>query len=141
LEAFHKYPLGVKDSYQIKVACTMNRFSQMQKVIEKMQPTINIRLGGAGNKALFLLDENADILLHMTRGIKFWDMCAAEALMRARFGIVTDKNRAPIDYDHTLNDYTLPNGIIMSRTQDMYDLCHERLGTYLQQIEVVKGIV
>ena len=88
----------------------------MQKVIEKLQPTVNIRLGGAGNKALFLLDENADILLHMTKGIKFWDMCAAEALMRARFGIVTDKDRKLINYDHTLEDFTLPHGIIMSRT-------------------------
>ena len=27
LQAFHKYPLGIRSSYQIKVACTMNRFS------------------------------------------------------------------------------------------------------------------
>lgn len=92
LEGFHNFPMGKREDYQIKVTCTMNRFSQMQTVLDKMSPSVIIRLGGAGNKALHILDEYADLLLHMTKGIKFWDMCASEALMRARFGIVSDKD-------------------------------------------------
>ncbi len=87
----------------------------MQTVLDKMSPSVIIRLGGAGNKALHLLDEYADLLLHMTRGIKFWDMCASEALIAARFGIVSDKDQKSIKYDHTLSDFTLENGIIMAR--------------------------
>lgn len=56
--------------------------------------------------------------------MKFWDICAAEALVRGRFGIVTDKDKKFINYDHTLNDYTIPNGILLSRSKPIYDLCY-----------------
>lgn len=117
----------------------MNRFSQMQTVLDLMKPSVIIRLGGAGNKALHILDEYADLLLHMTKGIKFWDMCASEALMRGRFGIVSDKDMAPIIYDHTLKDFTLQNGIIMSRNEEIYKLCLERTGEYLKTLSISRG--
>lgn len=65
----------------------------MQTAIEKLHPSVNLRLGGAGNKALYILYEYADYFLHVVRGIKMWDTCAAEALLRGRFGIVTDKDK------------------------------------------------
>lgn len=64
----------------------------MSKVWEHLKPSVNIRIGGAGNKAIYMLDDNADFFVHVVRGIKFWDMCAAEALIRGRFGIMTDKD-------------------------------------------------
>lgn len=63
-----------------------------------------------------MLDEYVDYFIHMVQGIKFWDMCAAEALMRGRFGIVTNKDKSPIIYEHKLEDYTIMNGIIMARS-------------------------
>lgn len=36
--------------------------------------------------------------------------------MRGRFGIVTNKDKAPIIYEHNLKDYTILNGIIMARS-------------------------
>jgi hypothetical protein len=44
-------------------------------------------------------------------------MCAVDALMRGRMGISSDKDRKPLYYDHTLDDFTITNGIIMARSQ------------------------
>jgi fructose-1,6-bisphosphatase/inositol monophosphatase family enzyme len=38
-------------------------------------------------------EEEADYMIHVVHGLKYWDVCAAEALMRGRFGIVTDKDK------------------------------------------------
>ena len=54
-----------------------------------------------------MLDSNADALAHFVKGIKFWDTCAADALLKARYGCVTNKDGEDIYYDHTLPDYTL----------------------------------
>jgi hypothetical protein len=43
-------------------------------------------------------------------------MCAGEALIRARFGITSDKDRNPIIYDHTRSDFTIENGFVFART-------------------------
>ena len=43
-------------------------------------------------------------------------MCAAEALMRARFGIVTDKDKQAIIYKNDTKDYTIPNGVLFARS-------------------------
>ena len=43
-------------------------------------------------------------------------MCAAEALMKAKFGIITDKDKNPIIYSNEGDDYTIPNGILFARS-------------------------
>lgn len=95
----------------------------MQNVLSKLEPSVLMRMLGAGNKAVNMLDEYGDIFIHVVKGIKFWDMCAPEALVRARFGIMTDKDKKPIIYESNLKDYTITNGILMARSQAIYDLC------------------
>ena len=91
MQPFPNNVMNDEKSYELKVTCTMNRFSQMQECLDQLKPSVNIRVGGAGNKAVHMLDGNADALVHVVKGIKYWDMCASEALMKARFGIVTNK--------------------------------------------------
>jgi hypothetical protein len=43
-------------------------------------------------------------------------MCGAEALIRGRYGVITNKDKKPIIYDHTLSDFTILNGIIFGRS-------------------------
>lgn len=71
--------------------------------------------------------------------MKYWDMCASEALMRGNFGIVTDKDRKPIYYDDKATDYTIPNGVLFARSRPIYDLCYERSGEYLRNLKVERG--
>ena len=77
--------------------------------------------------------------MHVVKGIKYWDTCASEALIRARFGIVTNKDREPIFYDPTLSDYTITNGLLFARNESIYDLCYERLKPYLENLHIEGG--
>lgn len=46
-----------------------------------MMPAHLSRVAGAGNKIVYLLDQKADLYVNMVPGLKFWDMCAGEALI------------------------------------------------------------
>jgi len=54
-------------------------------------------------------------------------MCAAEALIQARMGIVTDAHSSPLIYDHTKSNYTIREGIIVAKNKKVYDLCKRRI--------------
>jgi 3'-phosphoadenosine 5'-phosphosulfate (PAPS) 3'-phosphatase len=60
-------------------------------------------------------------------GFKYWDMCASEALMQSRMGIVTDANSRPIIYDHTKENFTIREGIVVAKNKKVYDLIHSRI--------------
>jgi fructose-1,6-bisphosphatase/inositol monophosphatase family enzyme len=79
-----------------------------------------MRIGGAGNKCLYMLDDKACYLIHTVKSMKFWDVCAVEALIRGRFGFVTEKDRKPIIYEPAKKgDFTIPNGLLMSRSSKL----------------------
>lgn len=48
-------------------------------------------------------------------GFKYWDMCASEALLLSMMGVVTDANKKPLIYDHTKNNFTIREGIIIGK--------------------------
>jgi 3'-phosphoadenosine 5'-phosphosulfate (PAPS) 3'-phosphatase len=100
-----------------------------------------MRIGGSGNKCLYILDNKAEYLIHTVKSMKYWDTCAVEALVRGRFGIVTDKDKKPIIYKPVeKNNFTIPNGLIIARNQSVYDLCYNRASDYLCQLKVERGI-
>jgi 3'-phosphoadenosine 5'-phosphosulfate (PAPS) 3'-phosphatase len=99
-----------------------------------------MRIGGAGNKCLHLLDDKACYLIHTVKSMKYWDTCAVEALIRGRFGIATDKDRKPVIYEPSpTGDMTIPNGFIIARSQEVYDLCYDRVGALLKDMKIEKG--
>lgn len=72
--------------------------------------------------------------------MKYWDTCAVEALIRGRFGIVTDKDKNPVIYKaNEEGDYTIPNGLIIARNQQVYDICYKRAEQLLKSIKIDKG--
>ena len=99
MESFEQEDLGIKKNYEIKLACTMNRFLEMQNVIERLSPDICIRVGGAGNKGIFILEGQADCMIHVVEGLKCWDLVAVDALIKSRFGITSNKSRKPLLYE------------------------------------------
>lgn len=42
-------------------------------------------------------------------------------------GVVCDANHKPIIYDHTLDDYTIMNGIVIAKNKKVFDVINERL--------------
>ena len=74
-----------------------------------------------------MLDQKADLYLNLVPGLKFWDMCAGEALIQSMMGVVCDANHKPLIYDHTLGDYTINEGIVVAKNKKAFDVANERL--------------
>lgn len=74
-----------------------------------------------------MLDKKADLYVNLVPGFKYWDLCAGEALMSSMMGVVCDANHKPLEYDHTASDYTIREGIIISKNKKVFDTAIERL--------------
>lgn len=46
-------------------------------------------------------------------------------------GIVTDANSMPLIYDHTKDNYTIREGIIVAKNKKVFDVCKKRIETTL----------
>lgn len=139
------------EDYNVWICGSLNRNQRkMNELFEAINPVCVSRVAGSGNKTVYLLDQKADYYINLVPGFKYWDMCASEALMLARMGVVTDACQRPIIYDHTKDNYTIREGIIMAKNKKVYDVCsrriHERLGKdvktlheeVLREVDVMK---
>ena len=54
-----------------------------------------------------MLDQMADYYINLVPGLKYWDMCASEALIEAKMGICVDARGKPFMYDENADDYTV----------------------------------
>jgi 3'(2'), 5'-bisphosphate nucleotidase len=59
-------------------------------VIETIDPVEIKRIGGAGNKCCNVATGNVDAYIHPSVGLKYWDLCASETLIKAVGGFATD---------------------------------------------------
>ena len=106
---------------------------------------MRIRVGGAGNKVLQVLEGNADVYLSLSKRVKYWDTCAGHALVHSRFGLVNDKDGNEITYNPNTKNFSLDNGMIMSRTAGFKHAVWKRLSNWcasnsVEEIEDVKGV-
>ncbi|VVC27269.1 Inositol monophosphatase, conserved site,Inositol monophosphatase-like,Inositol [Cinara cedri] len=63
----------------------------IESFIDGLKPCEIIRVGGAGNKVLYILEGKAHAYVYPSSGCKRWDTAAPEAVLRAAGGILTDK--------------------------------------------------
>ena len=84
----------------------------MDKVFEKLNPLKVERKREVGSQFTFLTEGLSDFYLNLEPGMDLCNICASEALMKARFGIVCNSQGYPLSYDSTVDDYTLIEGII-----------------------------
>jgi len=63
---------------------------QMNEVMETLQPRHVHRVAGAGNKFVHLATGKSDLYINFVPGLKLWDTCAGDALIKSRFGVFTD---------------------------------------------------
>ena len=70
----------------------------VNQCLANMSPTEIVRQGGAGNKALRVLEGEADAYVFASPGCKKWDTCAPEAILRAIGGNLTDVHGNLIQY-------------------------------------------
>lgn len=58
-------------------------------------------------------------------------MCASEALIQAKMGIVTDALGQPLIYNDKKENHTIREGIIVAKNKKVFDLCKDRIETTL----------
>lgn len=62
----------------------------VSEAVNACQPTSVLRVGGAGNKVLQLIDGKAHAYVFASPGCKKWDTCAPEAVLASMGGTLTD---------------------------------------------------
>lgn len=89
----------------------------MDDLIESVLPDKVERVAGSGNKFVHMVEGHSDLYVNLVPGFKHWDMCGSEAILAARFGIVTDAYTSPLIYDAFHHNHTLTNGIIAAKNK------------------------
>ena len=125
---FHTEEEVNDDFYNLWVCASMNKNQNiMNDIINACEPVNIAKVAGSGNKILQLLDQKLDYYINLVPGFKYWDMCASDALIQARMGIVTDANQNPILYDPTSTNFTIKEGIVVAKNTKVYQLCQSRI--------------
>jgi len=84
---------------------------QVEKAIATTNPSEVIRVGGAGHKALLVMEGVVDIYIFASAGTKKWDTCAPEAIVRSIGGTLTDIHGKSFSYFKT-SSLPNPDGIL-----------------------------
>ncbi|EFA75870.1 bisphosphate nucleotidase [Heterostelium album PN500] len=97
--------VGVRDRRQpedrdkIILATTASHYNeQVDRAVQLIKPDKVIRAGGAGFKALMVIERLADVYVFPTVGMKYWDICAPHAILSACGGHLTNPAGNNIDY-------------------------------------------
>ncbi len=83
----------------------------------------NLRLGGAGNKSMFLINGLVDC--YISSPLCNWDICASESLLKGMGCHCTDVYNNKLIYGE--NNYVV-NGLIMAKSQQMHETILRRWG-------------
>lgn len=85
---------------------------KIEQSIKKINPSNVIRIGGAGNKIIKLIEGNIDCYLFPTPGTSKWDTCAGQIILETMGGILTNIFGEEYIYNNDLNNIKNTNGII-----------------------------
>jgi len=90
-----------KDDRLVIATTRTHGSASVEKAIAKTNPSEVVRVGGAGHKALLVLEGKVDVYLFASPGTKKWDSCAPEAIVRAIGGQLTDVHGKSFTYFRT----------------------------------------
>ncbi|KAJ9470400.1 putative inositol monophosphatase 3 [Diplonema papillatum] len=96
-------PAAAADSSP-KLLTSNGSISKFLEAYLEKQPAARVKSGGAGNKVLMLLEHGAGCAYIQDRGLSRWDTCAAEAVIKARGGLLV--KLSPFIRDGSLVPYT-----------------------------------
>ncbi|TNV77442.1 hypothetical protein FGO68_gene3280 [Halteria grandinella] len=121
------------EDHSFTVAASLSHFSaQMKSIIESIHPVSIKRIGGAGNKCANVALGVVDTYMHPTAGLKYWDLCASEILIKAMGGYTTnvfeERLTYPADGDRQLQ------GLIIARNPQYHGMIVRRLAPLMQGI-------
>lgn len=85
----------------------------INKTVEALLPDQIVRVGGAGNKVLHVIEGTAHAYVFPSRGCKKWDTCAPEGILHSLGGKLTDTLGNALTYDKNEN-FTNELGVLAS---------------------------
>lgn len=95
-----------------------------------LEPTEKKHLGGAGIKALWVAEGVGDIYIYNEPKVKFWDICAMDAVFQCIGGKVTNLFGEPFRYSlggQTEESCLLWGGLIVTPSEEFHRWCLERI--------------
>lgn len=100
---------------KLNVLTTRNHWSpELEGKIAKLNADSVTKVGGAGNKALAVIHDRGDCSFYPKPGMKNWDICACEAILRSIGGVVSDANNDPLYYGGEPGTWACEKGVIMT---------------------------
>ncbi|XP_029351962.1 3'(2'),5'-bisphosphate nucleotidase 1 [Echeneis naucrates] len=88
--------------------------------VDAMEPHEVIRVGGAGNKIIQLVEGKASAYVFASQGCKKWDTCAPEAILHAAGGKLTDMFGNSYCYDANVKHMNSAGVLATLRNHDYY---------------------
>ena len=111
----------------------MTHFSpSLEEIIKNTDPVEMVRMGGAGNKCCSIALGNTEAYMHPNPGLKYWDLCANESLIKGMGGFSTNIFGEKLTYP--LSGNRAIRGLILARNPPMYNLIMKRLGDCMPKI-------
>uniref|UniRef100_A0A673HPR5 3'(2'),5'-bisphosphate nucleotidase 1 n=1 Tax=Sinocyclocheilus rhinocerous TaxID=307959 RepID=A0A673HPR5_9TELE len=88
--------------------------------VQAMEPHDVIRVGGAGNKIIQLVEGKASAYVFASPGCKKWDTCAPEAILHAVGGKLTDMHGNAYRYDANVKHMNSAGVLATLRNHEYY---------------------
>nr|XP_020459660.1 3'(2'),5'-bisphosphate nucleotidase 1 isoform X2 [Monopterus albus] len=88
--------------------------------VDAMEPHEVIRVGGAGNKIIQLVEGKASAYVFASLGCKKWDTCAPEAILHAVGGKLTDMHGNAYRYDANVKHMNSAGVLATLRNHEYY---------------------
>ncbi|KAM9779437.1 3'(2'),5'-bisphosphate nucleotidase 1 isoform 1-T2 [Syngnathus typhle] len=89
----------VPDNKRIVTTTRSHSSKLITDCVNAMEPHEVLRVGGAGNKIIKLIEGKASAYVFASPGTKKWDTCAPEVLLHCVGGKLTDVHNNPYRYD------------------------------------------
>lgn len=88
--------------------------------VDAMEPHEVVRVGGAGNKIIQLIEGRASAYVFASPGCKKWDTCGPEAILHAVGGKLTDVHGNPYYYDADVKHMNSAGVLATLRNHEYY---------------------
>lgn len=105
---------------------------EVENTINAMNPTTVMRVGGAGNKVMLVIEGRAHAYVFASPGCKKWDTCAPEAVLRASGGILSDISGQRIEY-HSNVAHRNSGGVLATSTTVDHQWYLDRVSSEVKQ--------
>lgn len=95
----------------------------VSEAVDSCKPTSVLRVGGAGNKVLQLIDGKAHAYIFASPGCKKWDTCAPEAVLAAMGGTLTDIHGNCLHYHEEVKHPNTGGVLATLKDHDLFLRC------------------